>query len=156
MSPKNDEEDVEAMKPLTTAGIVSGLVMLTAASSCETDATVASRNLSTAADNFEVMRRVIFYNGITGEYIMEFQGRCSIRADRADNQLELTCKHGADEFRKHFLGLSDNATYFVEQMDGVDVSTYHTRVIWKPQSILPDIDFKWDTNELLNNQNTGG
>lgn len=136
--------------------IVCGLVMLTAASSCENDAAVASRNLSTAADNFEVMRRVIFYNGITGEYIMEFQGRCSIKADRADNQLELTCKHGPDEFRKHFLGLADNATYFVEQMDAVNVSTYHTRVIWKPQAILPDIDFKFDGQELLSNQNTNG
>ena len=143
------------MKKLTAIGIASGLVMLTAASTCS-DANTASLNISTAADTFKIMPRVVFYNGITGDYILEFQGRCSIKADRADAQLELTCKHGADDFRKHFLGLSDNATYFVEQMDGVDVSTYHTRVIWKPQSILPDIDFKWDTNELLNNQNTDG
>ncbi len=131
-------------------------VMGVAASSCENDATVASRNLSTAADNFEIMRRVVFYNGVTEEFIMTFEGRCSIEADRADRQLEITCKHGPDDFRKHFLGLADNTAYFVEQMDGVDVSVYHTRVVWKPQGILPDIDFKGSADELLNNQNSNG
>lgn len=128
--------------------------MLVAASSCESDATVASRNLSTAADNFEIMRRVVFYNGITAEYMMEFQGRCSI--EPSNNLLRLTCKHGPDDYRKHYLGLSDNVTYFVEQMDAVNVSVFHTRVIWKPQGILPDIDFKGSVDELLNNQNSDG
>ncbi|WP_456151163.1 beta-sandwich lipoprotein, partial [Acinetobacter sichuanensis] len=37
---------------------------------CSRDAQVASKNLSYAADNFELDRRVVFYNGITGEYIL--------------------------------------------------------------------------------------
>lgn len=132
------------MKRIVKSGlIVAALAMPLMAGQCS-DATTASRNISTAADNFEVMRRVVFYNGITGQYILEFQGRCSIYADRQDNQLELTCKHGPEDYRKHYLGLADNATYFVEQMDGISVSTYHTRVIWKPQAILPDIDYKGD------------
>lgn len=143
-------------KHLSKIGIVVGLVMLTAASSCENDASVASRNLSTAADNFEIMRRVVFYNGVTEQFILTFEGRCSIEADRADRQLEITCKHGPDDYRKHFLGLSDNTAYFVEQMDAVNVSVYHTRIVWKPQGILPDIDFKGSAEELLSNQNTNG
>jgi uncharacterized protein YceK len=59
------------------------LIMALAASGCNNDATVASRNLSKAADMFEVNRRVVFYNGITGEYILSVEGLCSIKADRA-------------------------------------------------------------------------
>lgn len=113
---------------------------------CQSDAQTASRNLSVAADNFEVDRRVVFYNGITGDYMLTIEGKCSI--EDQTKQLEVTCKIGRNEFKKHFLGLSDNVTYFAEQMTSVGVSTFHHRVIFKPQSILPDIDFKGSINQL--------
>lgn len=107
---------------------------------CGRDAQIASRNLSNAADNFEIDRRIVFYNGITGDYILSIEGRCSIEDQR--DQLEVTCKTGPTSFKKHFLGLSDNVTYFAEQIDSISVSTFHYRVIFKPASILPDIDLK--------------
>lgn len=107
---------------------------------CSSDADVASRNLSVQAEMFRVMRRVVFYNGITGEYILVVEGRCSIEADTADGQLELTCKTGPNQFKKHFLGLSDNVTYFAEQMEDVESSVYRYDVIFKPQSIVPDVE----------------
>lgn len=116
---------------------------------CIPDAQVASQNLSKAADMFEIDRRVVFYNGITDTYMLTIEGRCSIEVDASDTQLEVTCKTGANEYKKHFLGISDNVTYFVEQLEGRDVSVYHYRVIFKPQSILPDVDFRGDANELL-------
>jgi hypothetical protein len=106
------------------------------------DARVASKNLSKAADMFEITRRVVFYNGITGGYMLEVVGRCSINADSVDNQLELTCKDGPASYKKHFLGLSDNVTYFAEQLQPTDVSVYHYRIIFKPQTIIPDIDLE--------------
>lgn len=109
-----------------------------------TDADIASQNLSQAADMFEIDRRVVFYNGITGDYILVVEGRCSIEADTLDNQLELTCKTGPEEFKKHFLGLSDNVTYFAEQLDGHPVDEFHYRVIFKPETIIPDIDLELD------------
>ena len=109
---------------------------------CTPDSQIASRNLSKAADMFEINRRVVFYNGITGEYILSVEGLCSIKADGADRQLELTCKTGANEFKKHFLGLSDNVTYFAEQLQPARSSVYHYRVIFKPQSIVPNIDLE--------------
>ena len=129
----------------TCLAILLGLPLLAA---CERDADVASRNLSQAADMFEVDRRVVFYNGITGNYMLSLEGRCAIKADRVDRQLEVTCKTGMDSYKKHFLGLSDNETYFVEQLEPKGVSTYHYRVIFKPQTIVPDIDFRGDVNEL--------
>lgn len=120
-----------------------------ALSGCQDDADIASYNLSKAADNFEIVRRVVFYNGITGDYMLEVTGRCSI-SDQG-NQLELTCKDGPDQFSKHFLGLSDNVTYFAEQIGPADVSTFHTRITWKPQSIVPDIDLRTSGEELIEN-----
>lgn len=108
---------------------------------CSSDADVASENLSKAADNFEVPRRIVFFNGITDKYLLEIQGRCSIAADTAAKKLDVTCKV-ADGFKKHFLGLSDNVSYFVEQIDGKNVSTDFYQVNFKPQAILPDIKLR--------------
>ena len=109
---------------------------------CSRDAQLASQNLSYEADAFKLQRRVVFYNGITGEYMLVVEGLCSIEYDSTDKQLELTCKTGPNTFKKHFLGLSDNVTYFVEQLEPKAVDTYHYKVLFKPASILPDIDVK--------------
>ena len=105
---------------------------------CSTDADVASHNLSRAAEMFQIERRVVFFNGITDSYLLSIEGRCSI--EDQGNQLEVTCKIGPEQFKKHFLGLSDNVSYFVEQLDTVNVDTYRYKVIFKPESIVPDVD----------------
>jgi len=110
------------------------------ASACTSDADVASRNLSTAADQFEVQRRIVFFNGITDTYLLEITGKCSIQADVMDDQLEVTCKIAPDEFVKHFLGLSDNVSYLVEQLEPIGVDVFHNRLIFKPEVIVPNVD----------------
>ena len=109
---------------------------------CPNDADVASRNVSRAADNFEVHRRIVFYNGITGAYILSVEGLCSIGNDDKPRRLSVTCKIGRDEYVKHFLGLSDNVTFFAEQMRGVKASASFYRVTFKPSVIVPDIDVR--------------
>jgi hypothetical protein len=126
----------------------TALAALSLLAACN-DAEVASHNLSRAADMFEIERRVVFYNGITEGYMLTIEGLCSIKSDNQDQQLEVTCKTGPSAFKKHFLGLSDNVTYFVEQLEPKGVSTYHYRVVFKPQTIIPDIDFRGDLNELM-------
>lgn len=126
------------------------LPMVLAASTCDTDANVASRNLSKAAEMFEITRRILFVNGITGDVLHVIEGRCSIEVQMAQRQLEVTCKRDANNnFTKDFLGLSDNTFYVVTQMVGVPVSTYHYRSIVKPQSIIPDFDVRINSGELL-------
>ena len=120
--------------------VLCGLVMGLSVSGCQTDAQVASYNLSKDADMFQISRRVVFFNGITDTYMLTIEGLCSI--EDQSNQLEVTCKTGPGVYKKHFLGLSDNVTYFVEQLEAKDVSTYHYKVIFKPQTIIPDIDVK--------------
>lgn len=125
------------------------LLAATILAGCKRAADVASRNLSIAADEFEIDRRVVFYNGITGQYMLTIEGRCSLGNFDDSGELSVTCKTGDRAFKKHFLGLSDNVTYFVEQLQPKGVSTYHYRVIFKPQVILPDVDFKGNLDELL-------
>lgn len=109
---------------------------------CSREADLASENLSTAADQFEITRRIVFYNGITGDYILTIEGLCSLGNYDSDGRLSVTCKTGPAAYKKHFLGLSDNVTYFVEQVDAALASPYRYRVVFKPLSIVPDIDIQ--------------
>lgn len=128
--------------------LLAAFALLGVLAGCDNDARVASHNLSKAADMFELTRRVVFYNGITGNYILSIEGKCSIKADGADNQLEVTCMTGVGQYKKHFLGLSDNVTYFAEQLESMPVSIYHYRVIFKPQTILPNVDFEGSASAI--------
>ena len=102
------------------------------------DADVASRNLSKSADNFEVPRRVVLYNGITDQFIQEVKGLCSMGNSDAYPEVTITCKRGPGQFIKHMWTLSDNVTVFVEQLQNVDVSTDFYQVNFKPSVIIPD------------------
>ena len=124
-------------------------VALVALAGCERDADVVSRNISVAADQFEINRRIVFYNGITGDYILVIEGLCSLGNYDPAHELTVTCKSGPSSYKKHFLGLSDNVTFFAEQVAPVEVGAYHYRVIFKPQAIIPDVDFRADPQELL-------
>lgn len=117
---------------------IAGALMLSLGA-C-TPAQTASYNLSNDSDNFRVMRRVVFVNGITDKYLLSIEGLCSITKDKGDAQLEVTCKTGDGEYKKHYLGISDNVTYFVEQLDPASVDTYHYKVQFRPEELLPDID----------------
>lgn len=109
---------------------------------CESDADVASKNLSKAAEQFEVPRRIVFFNGITDKYLLEVQGFCSVEAGPntgVAGSLEVICKT-EDGFKKNYLGLSDNVSYFIEQGAPTKVSTTRYRVIFKPETVVPNFD----------------
>lgn len=123
------------------ASIATAVAIISAGlAGCTSDADKASYNLSQAAEQFEVQRKVVGINGITDTVAFQVEGRCSI--EDQGNQLEVTCKHGDDDFRKHFIGLSDNTYYVTEQLDAVEVDVYRTRIIIKPETVLPDFDLE--------------
>ncbi|KVG13455.1 hypothetical protein WJ24_03680 [Burkholderia vietnamiensis] len=122
--------------------IVAALVGSVAVTAGCSDADVASNNLSTAADNFQINRRIVFYNGFTGEYMLTIEGLCSKDNSSTDTKLAIICKTGPNEYKKHFLGLSNNVTYFIEQLDSAPASAYHYKVVFKPSVIVPDISVK--------------
>jgi hypothetical protein len=123
---------------MTLKVAVIAVAALLSLGACSSDADVASKNLSKDADNFKINRRVVFYNGITGDYMLSIEGFCSVDPADATN-LTVTCKVG-DGYKKHFLGRSDNVTWFAEQLDAQNVGTDHYRVIFKPSVIVPDIE----------------
>lgn len=129
---------------------VMAIAALFTFTACEDDATIVSENMTKAADNFEINRRIVMFNGITDQYLLVIEGTCSIKDD--GSQLEVLCKVGDDDYKKHFLGLSDNVSYFVEQGEAVEASANHYRVTFKPQSIVPDVDFRGSTEDIPESQ----
>ena len=121
---------------------LAALALVAGAACTDSKADIASENLSKAAEQFEIERRIVFFNGITDKYLLTVEGRCSVETgDSAlGGSLEVTCKIGPNEYKKHFLGLSDNVSYFVEQIETANVSEYHYRVIFRPETIVPDVE----------------
>lgn len=123
-------------------GLAMGLCAVLLLTGCDNDAKVASRNLSQAADNFEITRRVVFINGITDQYVLSVQGNCSVDNGTTARSVAVTCKVGPGIYKKHLLGLSDNMTYFVEQLEPAAASISNYRVTFKPSVIIPDINVR--------------
>ena len=127
---------IKKLLPLALALILS----LTFISGCNTEADLASTNLSKDAEEFKIVRRIVFVNGITDNYIMSIEGRCSV--EFLTDKFEVTCKTDDGSYLKHYLGRADNVFPFVEQLQAADVSGSHYKVIFRPLSIIPDIDVK--------------
>ncbi len=100
---------------------------------------VAAHNISVAADQFEVNRRITFINGITDKYLFVIEGACSVQTANSAlaGALEVTCQVSKDGYCKDFLGLSDNVTYIIQQIGAINVGTAHYRVLFRPTSIIP-------------------
>lgn len=113
---------------------------LLALASCKQESDMASINVSAAAHNFEINRRAIFYNGITGEYILTIEGYLSVTESETQQRLEVVVKTGPKSYKKHYLGLSDNVTYFVEQIEPAQADPFRHRVIFRPTTIIPDVE----------------
>lgn len=106
-----------------------------------TNADTVSDNLGKDAEQFKVQRHIVVINGITDKILLNVEGRCSIEnGDSIPGALDLICKYGPKDYRKNFIGLSDNVTWTSTQTEGLDVSEYRTKWIIRPESLLPDFD----------------
>ena len=133
--------------------ILAALIILPmlALAGCKDDAHVASQNISKAADNFEIVRQIVFYNTWTDTEVMNVVGFCSMEIGQA--RFVVICKD-PDGFKKHYLGRNNNMTFFTQQLEGADVSVFHPRITWKPQGFIPDIDLRVDGGELVRHRDT--
>ena len=103
-------------------GIVISIVLVMLIAGC-TEASRVSYNLSQQADNFNDVRQLTVINCIQGDVLFQMTGKMSIKADITDNQLEVVVEENG-EYKKHFIGLSDNVTYVVEDITSGDVDKY--------------------------------
>jgi hypothetical protein len=120
---------------------ILGVMSIISMVGCTSEADTVSENLSKSADSFQVQRRIIFYNAITDKYMFTVEGLCSLNTDSV-KKLTVTCKVGESQYKKHYLGLADNVTYFAEQTDAKYEDAYHYKVLFRPEEIIPDIDLQ--------------
>jgi hypothetical protein len=105
---------------------------------CETrQADAVSYNLSLEADNFNNVRQVTVINCLQGDVLFQMTGKLSITADTSDKQLEIIVEDEYGQYKKHFIGLSDNVTYVVEDITSGDVSNYKYTLNFNPKMWLP-------------------
>lgn len=114
-----------------------GLLMVLIMSACSSQADRVSHNLSQEADSFNVVRQLTVINCIGGDILFQMTGKMSIKADRADNQLEVIVEDEKGSYQKHFIGLSDNVTYVVEQKNYKNVSEYKYTLNYNPKMWIP-------------------
>ena len=114
------------------------LVMGLTLAGCGTEAERVSYNLSQQADNFNVVRQLTVINCIEGDVLFQMTGKMSITADTTDNQLEIIVEDGGT-YVKHFVGLSDNVTYVVEDLNlGANaVDKYKYTLNFNPNMWIP-------------------
>lgn len=120
---------------LALGGVVAGSTL----AGCTSAADQANENLSKAAENFEVPRRIVGINGITDKVLFSVEGFCSIEND--GRKLDVICKVSQDgTIERTTLGLSDNVTYVSTQLGGVKVDLFRPRIIFRPETIIPNFD----------------
>ena len=116
----------------------AGLAAIMAAGGCDTrEAERVSYNLSLEADNFNDVRQITVINCIQGDVLFQMTGKISITADTRDNQLEVIVEDENGQYKKHFIGLSDNVTYVVEDITAGDVDQYQYTLNFNPKMWIP-------------------
>lgn len=119
--------------------IIPVLLMPLLLTGCESAADKANKNLSKAAENFEVPRRIVGINGITDKVLFSVEGFCSYELP-SPKEFEVICREPDGKISRTTLGMSDNVTFVSTQLVGIKVSTFRSRIIFRPESIIPNFD----------------
>lgn len=124
-------------KKILTSALIVGLFSLTLFG-CETEADRVNYNLTQEAENFNVVRQLTVINCIEGDVLFQMTGKMSITADMGDNQLEIIAEDNGT-YVKHFIGLSDNVTYVVEDLNlgKNEVNKYKYTLNFNPKMWIP-------------------
>ncbi|MBT2502997.1 hypothetical protein [Curtobacterium sp. ISL-83] len=128
------------MNKRTIATVAIAATAVLALAGCTSQADTVSENLSRDADSFKIHRQIVFYNGITDKYIAEVDGLCSLGNNDSSKQRTVTCKIGPDKYVKETFGLSDNTMVWSLQTEPAKADPYRYKVIFKPESIIPNIE----------------
>lgn len=123
------------MKKRILALIIT-IVITVLATGCS-EAERVSYNLSQQADNFNVVRQLTVINCLQGDVLFQMTGKMSITADTNDNQLEILVEDEYGTYKKHFVGLSDNVTYVIEDVSVNNVEKYKYTLNFNPNMWIP-------------------
>jgi hypothetical protein len=134
------------MKNRFLAPIVMIVAALLFVSGCQHKSDTVSQNLSTQADSYKVFRQIVLYNGLTDKYILEVDGWCALGNDDPSYEVSYTCKvtepGGKIGYVKDIIEKSDNTLVYEHQLTPISVSDTYFRVILRPESIVPNLQFQ--------------
>ena len=127
------------MKKRIVCVIVMATLVVGMLAGCETEASRVEYNLTQEADNFNIVRQLTVINCLQGDVLFQMTGKMSITADVEDNQLEIIVENEDGNYTKHFVGLSDNVTYTIEDLNlgKNDVEKYKYTLNFNPNMWLP-------------------
>jgi uncharacterized lipoprotein YajG len=117
--------------------LLTVLVTMILLAGCQTEADKVSENLSLEADNFNIVRQLTVINCIQSDVLFQMTGKMSIKVDEAEKQLEVTVEDEYGRYQKHFVGLSDNVTYTLEQKNFKNVDKYKYTLNFNPKMWIP-------------------
>ena len=128
----------------TLAALAAALMLVCGLSACTSQADRANENLSKAAENFEVPRRITGINGITDKVLFAVEGFCSYETSGAT--YDVICKQPDGSVERTTMAKSDNVTILVTQIGGTHVDLFRSRVIFRPETIIPNFDLSTSSN----------
>ena len=105
-----------------------------------TEANRVNYNISKQAQYFECERRITVYNARTDKIIFVAEGYMDISNDSMD-ELVVTFKTGANEYKKNYIYLNEYTIYVVEDISGTHTDPYHYKIYFHTE-ILPDVEVK--------------
>lgn len=126
------------MKKKILATFAITMIIFTFSGCSEADKVNA--NLSKQADYFECERKITVYNARTDNIILEAEGYMSI-SNNSNNELVITVKTGANEYKKNYVYLNAYTMYAVEDITGTHTDPYHYKLYWHTE-VLPDVEVK--------------
>ena len=115
------------------------VAMVTMFSACS-EAEKVNYNMSKQAQYFECLRKITVYNARTDKIVLEAEGYMDI-SNNTTNELVVTCKTGANEYKKNYVYLNEWTIYVVEDITGTYTDTYHYKMYFHTE-ILPDVEIK--------------
>lgn len=120
--------------------ILALLLVIVCLVACFTGCTAAENvnyNLSQAANNFEVARKITVYNARTDLIVMEMEGFMSL-SNNSVSELVVTCMTGPDTYKKNYVYLNEFVIYVVEDITDTVTDPYHYEIHF--YAAMPDID----------------
>lgn len=115
--------------------IMLGLIVMFVLTGCR-QATRVSYNLSQEADSFNIARKLTVINQRTDTILFQMTGNFSIKYD-ADGDLNVIGENDDGTYYKHFVHISDEITFIVEDLGKTEVNKHKYEINFNPKMIVP-------------------
>jgi hypothetical protein len=125
----------ESKKYVFTVFMMALLIMVLLIG-CQRQSEKVSYNLSLQADNFNVARKLTVINQRTDTILFQMKGNFSIEKE-SDGDLAVIGENENGTFYKHFVCLSSEITYIIEDLGTTGVNKYKYEINFNPKMIIP-------------------